>query len=209
MARGLRTAGWMLVLAGGLLLTACSRQETAWRDAGQADTDAAYSAYLEDYPAGAHAAEARQRVGELREQQEWQRALRFDAPESYQHYLAAYPTGRFGATARERLAGFLRARAPQDDTRPAGALIAEAQRAGYRVQLGAFADGEQAARDAWRALRAHHPELLGRLAPRVDVVMRDGGSLWRLQAGPLSEPRARELCAALAARGADCLVVPG
>ncbi len=112
MVRRLGPAGWLLLLlAAGLLIGACSRQEAAWRDARQADTDAAYSAYLEDHPAGVHAAEARQRVGELREQQAWQRALRFDTPESYQRYLAAHPDGRYGDAARGRLAEFLRARA--------------------------------------------------------------------------------------------------
>ncbi len=223
-------ACWLPALAVGLLLAGCSRQETAWREAGQADTDEAYSAYLGNYPGGAHAAEARQRVAELREQQAWQRALRFDAPESYQRYLAAYPAGRYGGMARERLADFLRAREPgaaapssgatagpqpagtpepQGDPRAAGTLIAAAQGAAYRVQLGAFGDGEQAARDAWQAMRSRHPELLGQLVPRVDVVMRNGRDLWRLQAGPVSEPRARELCAALVARGTACLVVPG
>ncbi len=87
--------------------------------------------------------------------------------------------------------------------------MAEAAGAGYRVQFGAFGEGEQAARDAWQALRGQHPDLLGPLAPRVDVVSREGRSLWRLQAGPVSEPRAREICAALAARGVDCIVVSG
>lgn len=228
MGRGLQTVGWALALAGGLLLAACSRQETAWTEASKANTDAAYGAYLEDYPAGAHVAEARQRLGDLREEQEWQRALRFDAPESYQRYLAAYPGGRYGPTARARLADFLRARAapaapagpvaapepgatpePPGGSHDAGTLIAEAQGAGYRVQLGAFAGGEQAARNAWQALRDRHPDLLGQLAPRVDVVTRGGRSLWRLQAGPVSEPRARELCAKLAALGTDCLAVEG
>lgn len=214
-------AGWLLLpVAAGLLFGACSRQEAAWRDARQADTDAAYSAYLADHPAGMHAGEARQRVGELREQQAWQRALRFDTPESYQQYLAAHPDGRYGDAARERLAGFLRARAATGPVPPAaagpavepappvaGTLIAEAASAGYRVQFGAFGEGEQAARDAWQGLRGRHPNLLGPLVPRVDVVTREGRSLWRLQAGPVSEPRAREICAALAARGADCIVV--
>lgn len=230
MVRRLRPVGWMLVLTAGLLLGACSRQETAWHDASRDDTVAAYGAYLEDYPAGTHAAQARQRLDELREQQDWQRALKFDAPESYQRYLATHPGGRYGAAARERLADFLRARTaiaveppgvtaavpqpalerePRPDMPAAGTLIAAADSAGYRVQLGAFGGGEQAARRAWQSLHSRHADLLGDLASRVDVVIRDGRNLWRLQAGPLSEPRARKICAELAARGADCIVVPG
>lgn len=216
-----------MLLAAGLLLVGCSRQETAWRDASQADSETAYAAYLDAHPAGAHASEARQRLAELREQQEWQRALRLDTPESYQRYLAAHPHGRFGDAARARLAEFLGDRTTDGVVAPAtaalperavepesaaaapatGTLLAEAAGTGWRVQLGAFGEGEQAARDAWRDLRAGHPELLGQLVPRVDVVSRDGRSLWRLQAGPVSEPRAREICAGLATRGARCIVV--
>jgi len=230
MVRGLRPVGWMVVLTTGLLLGACSRQETAWHDANRDDTVAAYGAYLEDYPAGAHAVQAHQRLDELREQQDWQRALRLDAPESYQRYLAAHPDGRYGAAARERLADFLRARTaiaveppamtatvpqpagerePEFDSPVAGTLIAAAESAGYRIQLGAFGSGEQAARGAWQSLRTRHADLLGGLTSRVDVVTRKGRSLWRLQAGPVSESRAREICHALAARGVECIVVPG
>lgn len=214
-------SAWVTLLAAGLLLVACSRQEAAWREASRSDSSAGYHAYLEDHPAGAHAAEARQRLAELREQQEWRRALRLDTPESYQRYLAAHADGRYGDAARARLAEFQRARtagspaalpgpaagpAPQAVAPATGTLEAEAAGSSHRVQLGAFGDGEQAARDAWRALQAAHPELLGQLAARVDVVTRDGRRLWRLQAGPVSEPRARGICAELALRGVNCFV---
>ena len=51
--------------------------------------------------------------------------------------------------------------------------------------------------------------LLGGLSYRVDVIERDGRSLWRLQAGPLGESRARDVCAALKSRGEACLLVRG
>lgn len=219
MTRGVTAAASILLLAGSLLLAACSRQEAAWREASRADTDAAYSAYLEGFPAGTHATEAQQRVAALRELQEWQRALRFDTPEAYQRYLADHPAGAHSTEAHTRLADFLLAReqaasgsgpapSPPPDAPVAGTLIAAAQDANYRVQLGAFGNGEQAAREAWRALRDSHPGLLDELAPRVDVVTRQGRQLWRLQAGPVSESRARTLCAELATRGVECVVVP-
>jgi hypothetical protein len=197
------------LLAASLALAACSRQESAWRSSQQQDTPAAYENYLRDYPAGAHVGAARLRLGELREQQDWERATRFDTPESFQRYLAGYPAGRFAATARERLSGFLPAAASGDGQGVAGALPAAASEAGgYRVQLGAFRDGEAAARRAWGELRGRHADLVGTLSPQVDLVSRDGRDLWRLQAGPLSEARAREVCAALELRGVACLPVP-
>jgi len=196
----------------------CSRQESAWRSSSAQDSVAAYEAYLRDYPAGGHVDEAQLRLGELREQQEWERALRFNTPEAFQRYLSGYPQGRYATAARDKLSDFLLAEAPDDATVPAapvsagpaagGTLIAEASASGdYRVQLGAFRGGETAARRAWAQLGGKHGDLLGSLTPRIDVIVRGGHDLWRLQAGPLSEARAREVCAALKVRGDDCLLV--
>lgn len=196
----------------------CSRQESAWRSSRAKDTVSAYEAYLRDYPAGGHADEAQARLGELREQQEWDRALRFNTPEAFQRYLSGYPLGRYASAARDKLSDFLLARAPDDSVQPAatavpdrpggGSLIAAASTAGdFRVQLGAFRAGEAAARRAWEQLSHKHSDLLGSLTPRVDVIVRDGHDLWRLQAGPLSETRARDVCANLKARGEPCILV--
>ena len=200
-----------------LLAAGCSRQESAWRRSQSQDSVAAYEAYLRDFPAGAHAGEAQARLAALREAQEWERAQRFNTPEAYQRYLSGYPAGRFAQAARERLSDFLLARAP-DDAGPAapttalppggGNLLAAAGQAPtHRVQLGAFGAGEAAARRAWVGLLGRHGDLLGGTSPRVDVIERNGRSLWRLQAGPLSEARAREVCEALKARGEACLLV--
>lgn len=201
-----------------LVLAACSRQETAWRRTEAQDTVAAYEAYLRDYPAGTHAGAAQARLAELRELQEWDRAQRFNTPEAYQRYLSGYPAGRFSAAARDRLSDFLLARAPDDAAPPAPraatppaagkGLIAAASTAGTRrVQLGAFSGGEAAARREWSRLSSRHGDLLGGLSPGIDVIERGGRRLWRLQAGPLTESRAREVCAALETRGEACLLV--
>lgn len=208
--------GCILIVA--LAAAGCSRQESAWRSSRKQDTVTGYEAYLRDYPAGGHVNEAEARLGELREQQEWERALRFNTPEAFQRYLSGYPQGRYAAEARDRLSDFLLARAPDDAVLPAqpaspgqaglGTLIAAASAAGdFRVQLGAFRGGEAAARRAWEQLSGRHADLLGSLTPRVDVVARGGHELWRLQAGALSEARAREVCATLEARGEACLLV--
>lgn len=207
--------GLLLVLA---LLAGCSRQETAWRRTESQDTVAAYETYLREYPAGTHAGRAQQRLAELREMQEWERAQRFNTPEAYQRYLSGYPSGRFSQPAREKLSDFLLARAPSEaeppqpsaaiQPAPGGTLIAAAGAAGgHRVQLGAFSGGEAAAKREWSRLAGRHGDLLAGTSPRIDVIERNGRSLWRLQAGPLGESRAREVCAALASRGEACLLV--
>lgn len=203
------------LIAAALVGAGCSRQESAWRHSAAQDSVAAYEAYLRDYPAGPHVGEAQARLSALREQQEWDRALRFNTPEAFQRYLSGYPAGRYAAAAREKLSDFLLARAPGGaeplapaaERRPTGTLAAAAGAGDGRIQLGAFGGGEGAARRAWADLSNRHGDLLAGLTPRVDVVERDGKSLWRLQAGPLSESRAQEACAALKARGAACIVV--
>ena len=77
---------------------------------------------------------------------------------------------------------------------------------GYRLQLGAFAAGEGAARNAWDRLHSTHGALLGSLTPAVDTVTRNGRTLWRLRAGPVDAGRAKQLCGELRARGVPCVV---
>ena len=195
----------------------CSRQEAAWRESRAADSVAAYEAYLQDFPAGTHAGEAQERLAGLREQREWDRALRLDTPEAFQRYLSGHPGGRHAATARERLTGYLQAQPPDAALPPAVAMrqpgaagtpiAAAAGDDECRLQLGAFAGGEDAARLAWSRLRERHGDLLAGLTPRVDIVERDGRSVWRLQAGGLSEARALQVCASLASSGEACMVV--
>ena len=212
----------LAVVAGLLASGGCSRQESAWRDAERQHSVAAYEAYLRDYPAGVHAPQARAMLEDLREQQEWDRALRFNTPEAFQRYLSRYPSGRYAEAARGRLSDFLLAREPTDGepTAPgvvppapaptSGKLIAAASGGGeFRVQLGAFAAGEGAAQRAWEQLSRRHADLLEGLVPRIDVIRKDGRSLWRLQAGPLDGARAREVCSVLRSRGAACLVAGG
>lgn len=207
-----------LAIALALFAGACSRQETAWDRSHRTDSVAAYEAYLRDYPGGAHAAEARSRMAALQEQDEWERALRINTPEAFQRYLAGYPSGRYAETAKQKLSAFLPAQAPPAPAGPpapaagtsqaAGTLLAAAGKSGeYRLQLGAFGRGEDAAHRAWRELSRRHPDLLGTLTPRVDMVEHGGRRLWRLQAGPLARDRAQSLCARLKAGGTPCLVV--
>ncbi len=77
----------------------------------------------------------------------------------------------------------------------------------YQVQLGAFVNSDNAPA-AWLRLRTDQPDLLGNLrsrVQRVDIGERVFHLLW---AGPLANSEvAKALCAALTARGVDCLVV--
>lgn len=214
-------SGTAIVVAVALLLAACSRQEADWSRTRAGDSIAAYQQYLDDYPHGLHAREAVQRMKQLVDEHEWLRAARLDTPEAYQVYLGGHPEGSHAAEARDRLADFMLLRTPAGDDAdtpataptalrgPSGTL--EALAAGseeFRVQLGAYLSESQASA-AWTRLASAHAAALGRLIPHVDRVDRDGKTLWRLQAGPLAEARARAVCAELRGRGADCVAVRG
>jgi len=187
----LRLQWIVLWIACVIAIAACSRQETGWRDARGEDSVPAYETYLEHFPAGAHAREARARIRELHEEHEWDRASQLQTPEGWQRYLGAYPEGRYAATARERLSDFVRAKTPAGD-RP------------YSVQLGAYSSEAAAATDLAR-LSQDHADLLGALKPRIESPGAGASLLWRLRAGPLPETAARRICADLQVRAVDCV----
>ena len=188
---------WILVwIVGACLVAGCSRQETGWREAKGKDSVPAYESYLERFPAGAHAVEARARISMLREEREWARAGQLATPEAYQRYLGAYPEGRHAAAARDRLSDFVLARAPPPDP---------AERS-YTVQLGAYSN-EATARSLFARLSRDHADLLDGLDFRVLPPVAGTPGLWRLRTHSLGEAAARSLCAKFEARGVDC--IPG
>ena len=177
-----------------LLLAGCSRQETGWHDARDEDSVPAYESYLGQFPAGAHAVEARSRIGQLREEQEWARAMQLATPEAFQRYLGSYPEGRHAAAARNRLSDFVLARAPPVDP---------AERA-FAAQLGAFSN-EAAAHALAARLSRDHADLLAGLELRVLPPAAAASGPWRLRTQPQGEAAARSLCARFQARGVDCI----
>lgn len=79
---------------------------------------------------------------------------------------------------------------------------------GYMVQLVAVSSASQA-QGVWTSLRNRNSDLLGGLSPtfaRADLGAK--GSIYRLRAGPIaSETQARAVCAALAKRNVECIIV--
>lgn len=179
-------------------LSACSRQESAWEATQREGSAAAYEAFIEKFPAGAHARQARAALDALHESETWRRAERLGTPEAWQRYLDEWPDGAHAALARQLLVNFI----PPAPPVPASA----AADAAYEIQLGAWLD-EATAREAlagWQGARA--AELDG-AQPRLVAPPTEGPALWRLRAGPLDEDRARALCGRLKAAGTDCVPV--
>ena len=178
-------------IACAIALAACSRQEAGWRDAHGEDSVLAYETYLERFPAGAHADQARARIRELHEEREWARAGQLQTPESLQRYLGAWPEGRHAAEARDRLSDFVLEKAPPGERR-------------YSIQLGAYSS-EAAARTDLARLTHDHADLLGHTKLRIEPPAGNVPRLWRLRGGPLTEAAARRICVELDSRAVDCV----
>lgn len=210
------------------------REDREWERALRLNAPEAFQQYLGAYPEGRFAPQARERLadfllaqapstapedgggGEPAPSREPPRQAVAAAPAAPAQRPAASPTvaarpGATGAGAAPRVTAVSKApstAAPPARRResPARAPAAPVAGSGYRLQLGAFAAGEGAARKAWDRLQSTHGALLGALTPAVDTVTRNGRTLWRLRAGPVDAGRAKQLCGALRARGVPCVV---
>lgn len=194
----------LLLVAVCLAAGACSRQDAAWRQAESQGTESGFQSYLETYPDGLNAHEARRRLAELQDGREWSRAQRLGTPESYQRYLARFPEGARVQVARERLAVFLEPPAPLPDPE-----VPSLPGPDHWLQLGAFVGGEAAADTAWQRLAVEHEEALRGLGHRVIRAPLDSGDLWRLFAGPVTAGEGETRCGAIRLAGGSCLLRGG
>ena len=215
-----RTTLMALLILSLTVASGCSRRQQEWETARRADTAESYQQFLKSFPDGEFASQAQARVRELQEADDWQNATRADTAEAYQEFLNRYPQGRMADEARIRIGNFALAQTPSsspqelppvDVSAPgSGATAAPASTPaarGYRIQLGAFSGGDKQAMNEWRRLLGEHPGLLGGLTPSVKLATTTTGHLYRLQAGVMTEARARETCAQLKTRGQSCVVV--
>jgi hypothetical protein len=136
---------WVLAACA---VSACSRQEAGWQDASRENSVAAYEHYLERFPAGTHAAEARARVVSLHEEAAWMRANRLKTPEAWQRYLGEWPEG---GTPRSR------------DGNSSHSFLRVQRRfaAVSPVQLGAYSNQAATQANLTRFAREHAAELAG------------------------------------------------
>ncbi len=227
-ATGRLLACGLLVLA--IALSACSRRQTEWELARAADTVESYERFLKSFPAGEFSAQAQARAGELREARDWKKAVAVNALGAYQEFVAQYPEGRMSDEARIRIESLTLAAGTPGTASPEGATPSgagpsagastapasdvafpprqvAASGGGYRIQLGAFTGGERQAMGEWRRLQRDYAKLLDGLSPSVKLATTTSGHLYRLQAGTMSEARARDVCGKLQNDGQACVVV--
>ena len=80
-------------------------EDDLWRAAHAQHTIGAYQSYLDTYPSGRYANEAKNRKKKLLDEKEdavWNGAQQKDTILSYQNYLDSYPTGRYVNTATSK-----------------------------------------------------------------------------------------------------------
>jgi cell division protein FtsN len=99
-----------ITLAMGL--AGCSRQQSDWQKAREANTPEAYEQFVKKYPSGEFTAQAQARLKEQYDDRDWQKARDADTPEAYQAYLNQYPDGQSATEARNRLENFSMAQSP-------------------------------------------------------------------------------------------------
>lgn len=81
-------------------------EREAWAKAEAANTPEAYTAYLDAFPTGPNAAEARKRISaaaSAREQAAWTEAQRLNTLAGYQNFSRQYPNGAFANEAQNRI----------------------------------------------------------------------------------------------------------
>jgi len=203
--RGIIVAPWILA---ALVSAGCDRRESAWRDAQREDSQSSYLAYLQLYPTGAHAIEARAELEARREAEAWARAERLGTPEAWQHYLAGWPEGRHAEEARRLLVAFIPPSPPAPATAPLQQQVpGDGLAPGtFEIQLGAWSD-EALARAGFDRFISAHAAVFAGAGLRLDGPGEAGDALWRLRAGPFDETTARAHCAGLVAAGVSCVPI--
>lgn len=221
-----------VILVSVALLAAasgCSHEQSDWHSAQAANTIEAYEAFVNAHPKSARAADAQAQIEQLTEARDWQRASTIDTADAYRQFLAQHPQAKSAQEARIRIENFgmntaaagggaappaapaaspAAAVPPAKPAKPAAAPAAPQSAAGerYSVQLGAFTT-QAKAQNQWQRLNARFGAKLHGIESDIEPAKNSHGKrIYRLKAKPLTEARARALCAALRKRGQACVV---
>jgi cell division protein FtsN len=193
-------------------------EERDWQKARDIDSAEAYQAFLKQYPEGKWSEEARIRIENF---------TLASAPSNSVAAASGVATPGGAPTSTANSAPEAAAPTPPPESEPAvapaekpkrnpaeprvGAKAAEKHSApssdAYRVQLGAFKSGADAANQRWTHLSAKYPQILGGLAPKVTSRPDGAGTMYRLQVLNLSNKRAHSICTSLKAQSQTCVVL--
>jgi outer membrane protein assembly factor BamD (BamD/ComL family) len=210
------------LLSCAVLLAACGSAKYEWSQANSLNTIAAYQAFLAKYPNDVHAAEANNRIAELKDAQAWNAAQAASSVEGYQQYLTAEPSGAHAQAARDEIA--TRERVAAWRATQTNQTAQSLQDFLQKYPTGPEAD---AARDKLKTLTGYRAELAtahskqvadrerDSLAKRfsknfqeVVVLEPDASSHdYRITSAPMSKEDANAACAAVKQSGRSCEVI--
>lgn len=90
--------GLVVLFLVTLFLSGCEKRD--WTKAQQTNTVEAYKGYLEKYPSGKFATEAKAAIENL----DWKVAQQANTVEAYQEFMKKYPSSKLASTATEKIA---------------------------------------------------------------------------------------------------------
>jgi outer membrane protein assembly factor BamD (BamD/ComL family) len=158
-----------------------SAEQSAWDNARQAQTSAAYGAYLATYPGGRFAALAQTRVTQLNadaasraEEQAWLAADKARTVQAYEDYQRNYPTGRYLTLVPARLVSVREEAALRDEDLAWQAAQKAATRSAMQTYLKRYPEGRYAG-----PARSKDEEY-GRVPPRPQLPFTIDEASWRL-----------------------------
>jgi hypothetical protein len=209
-------------LAAATLIVACSSAESDWTTASQTNTVAAYQDFLTKHADSPHAAQAKQSIQTLQDNQAWTTAQQANTADSYQQYLTAMPSGAHAQEAHDKVTGIQRAAAwdslktnPTEaslnsfmqmypsgaETDQARALLASLD---SRAQLG----GSYPNADAANKAKAKLTDKVTKPMQEVEVVPPAGTSkTFHLASAAMTAQQAKDACTAVKKAGQGCTVV--
>ncbi len=183
-------------------------EDEAWQQATGQDSLQAYQQFVGRYPEGKWAQEARVRIENF--------ALVTPATDTPATVMATMsgppaPAPAPQSAPAEKPAPVAKV-VPEVKAPPAVAVAAPAPVAasakrpdGFGAQLGAFST-QAKAEAQWQIVQAHNAAQLGAAKHRIVEGQSSGGKVYRLQLPQDSEAKARDLCAAIKAKGQACVV---
>ena len=205
-----------------VLLVACGSAKYEWSQANNLNTIAAYQAFVAKYPNDVHAADADNRIAELKDARAWNAAQVAASVDGYQQYLTVEPSGAHAQAAREEILTRERAAAWRTAQKnetvqslqaflqkyPTG-MEADAARdklktlTGYRAQLGTAHSKRLADRE-----RDSLAKRFGKNFQQVLVLEPDANSReYRITSEPMSKEDATAACATVKQSGGSCEVI--
>ncbi|MDZ7792059.1 MAG: SUMF1/EgtB/PvdO family nonheme iron enzyme [Xanthomonadales bacterium] len=138
-AQGLPVAGTAdQVLLESLVTEYDRRDEAAWAQAQDQDTEAAFESYRSEFPQGQYIDQIDERIAQVRDREAWESAVAENTESAFEQYSKDYPGGQYVDQAENRISAIRRAEAEAEARRQ---LISSIQSELQRLDRSVSVDG--------------------------------------------------------------------